>query len=59
MKYRDKSQVVEKGPLTAESDLGDLWDGNVQIDIDTEEPIIFDSCAFYGHNESQHAFGNP
>ena len=31
---------------------GDLWDGNVQIDVDTKQPITFDSCAFYGHNES-------
>lgn len=31
---------------------GDLWDGNVQIDVNTKQPIIFDSCAFYGHNES-------
>ncbi|KAI1329480.1 Fructosamine/Ketosamine-3-kinase [Xylariaceae sp. FL0255] len=30
---------------------GDLWDGNVQYDIETKQPIIFDSCAFYGHNE--------
>lgn len=33
---------------------GDLWDGNVQIDVNTKQPIVFDSCAFYGHNESQH-----
>ena len=31
---------------------GDLWDGNVQIDVNTDRPVIFDSCAFYGHNES-------
>ena len=36
---------------------GDLWDGNVQIDVNTKQPIVFDSCAFYGHNESQHAGG--
>ncbi|KAK4690786.1 hypothetical protein P7C71_g6084, partial [Lecanoromycetidae sp. Uapishka_2] len=30
---------------------GDLWDGNVQVDLDTKQPIVFDSCAFYGHNE--------
>lgn len=30
---------------------GDLWDGNIQIDEDTDEPIIFDPCPFYGHNE--------
>lgn len=33
---------------------GDLWDGNVQIDVETKQPIMFDSCTFYGHNESQH-----
>lgn len=32
---------------------GDLWDGNIQIDVDTKQPIIFDACCFYGHNESQ------
>lgn len=31
---------------------GDLWDGNIQIDVDTNQPIIFDACCFYGHNES-------
>ncbi|KAK6837926.1 hypothetical protein PG987_006207 [Apiospora arundinis] len=30
---------------------GDLWDGNVQIDADTQQPIIFDTVCFYGHNE--------
>ncbi|KAH7021504.1 Fructosamine kinase-domain-containing protein [Microdochium trichocladiopsis] len=30
---------------------GDLWDGNVQIDVDTQQPIIFDAVCFYGHNE--------
>ena len=33
---------------------GDLWDGNVQIDVNEKQPVVFDSCAFYGHNESQH-----
>lgn len=32
---------------------GDLWDGNVQIDVDTKQPFIFDAVCFYGHNESQ------
>lgn len=31
---------------------GDLWDGNIQIDEDTKQPILFDACCFYGHNES-------
>ncbi|KAK3941412.1 hypothetical protein QBC46DRAFT_458299 [Diplogelasinospora grovesii] len=30
---------------------GDLWDGNIQIDKETREPILFDPCPFYGHNE--------
>ncbi|KAL8773177.1 MAG: hypothetical protein Q9209_001853 [Squamulea sp. 1 TL-2023] len=29
----------------------DLWPGNVKPDALTGEPIIFDSCAFWGHNE--------
>ena len=29
----------------------DLWPGNVKPDAVTGEPIIFDSCAFWGHNE--------
>ncbi|KAL8764375.1 MAG: hypothetical protein Q9184_000080 [Pyrenodesmia sp. 2 TL-2023] len=29
----------------------DLWPGNVKPDAETDEPIIFDSCAFWGHNE--------
>ena len=32
---------------------GDLWDGNIQTDIDNDRPIIFDACCFYGHNESK------
>lgn len=30
---------------------GDLWDDNIRIDADTKQPILFDSCAFYGHAE--------
>lgn len=30
----------------------DLWPGNVMTDADTGEVIIFDSCAFWGHNEA-------
>ncbi|KAI4221998.1 MAG: hypothetical protein L6R36_006481 [Xanthoria steineri] len=29
----------------------DLWPGNAKPDAMTEEPMIFDSCAFWGHNE--------
>ena len=30
----------------------DLWPGNCMPDADTGEIMIFDSCAYWGHNES-------
>ena len=30
----------------------DLWSGNAMPDADSEEIIIFGSCAFWGHNEA-------
>ncbi len=30
---------------------GDLWDGNIQVDLETNKPTIFDTCPFYGHDE--------
>ncbi|KAI0199393.1 Fructosamine kinase-domain-containing protein [Astrocystis sublimbata] len=30
---------------------GDLWHGNVAVDNETGEPIVYDPCAFYAHNE--------
>lgn len=30
----------------------DLWPGNIMVDANTEEIVIFDSCAFWGHNEA-------
>lgn len=30
---------------------GDLWFANTGIDIDTGEPLIFDACCHYAHNE--------
>lgn len=30
---------------------GDLWDGNIQMDIDTQKRVVFDPCPFYGHHE--------
>ncbi|KAH8597393.1 Fructosamine kinase-domain-containing protein [Bisporella sp. PMI_857] len=30
----------------------DLWPGNCMLDADTGEIILFDSCAFWGHNEA-------
>ncbi|KAI0016504.1 Fructosamine kinase-domain-containing protein [Xylariomycetidae sp. FL0641] len=44
---------LETGGRTLKPSLchGDVWPGNVQIDVDTEEIILFDSCCCYGHNE--------
>ncbi|KAH8653736.1 Fructosamine kinase-domain-containing protein [Xylariales sp. PMI_506] len=30
---------------------GDVWHGNVQIDIATQQVMLFDSCCCYAHNE--------
>lgn len=30
---------------------GDIWPGNVQIDMKDQRVILFDSCCCYGHNE--------
>ena len=30
---------------------GDLWDGNVGVQTQTEQPYIFDASAFWAHNE--------
>lgn len=29
----------------------DLWPGNVKLDAETDQLLIFDSCAYWGHNE--------
>lgn len=31
----------------------DLWPGNCMPDADTGELVLFDSCAFWGHNEAE------
>lgn len=30
---------------------GDIWDGNVSTDLETNTPVIFDATSIYGHNE--------
>jgi fructosamine-3-kinase len=30
---------------------GDLWHGNMGIDMVTGQVVLYDCCAFYGHNE--------
>lgn len=34
----------------------DLWPGNIKHDAETDEIMIFDSCAFWGHNEGLFCF---
>ncbi len=33
---------------------GDLWHGNIGIDLATHEPMLHDFCSLYGHNECRH-----
>ena len=35
---------------------GDLWWGNATMDADNDEPMIFDACVFWGHNECKSLF---
>lgn len=30
----------------------DIWPGNVMVEVRTKRLILFDSCAFWGHNEA-------
>lgn len=30
----------------------DVWPGNMMLDVETNKVILFDSCAFWGHNEA-------
>ncbi|PVH80069.1 hypothetical protein DL98DRAFT_549325 [Cadophora sp. DSE1049] len=32
---------------------GDLWHGNVGVDVATDDPILCDPCAIYAHNECE------
>ena len=32
---------------------GDLWHGNLGIDVMTDQVILYDCCAFYGHHECE------
>lgn len=33
---------------------GDLWHGNVSVDNETNQPVVYDPCCFYGHNECEY-----
>ncbi|KIW33516.1 hypothetical protein, variant 1 [Cladophialophora immunda] len=30
---------------------GDLWHGNIGVDLMTDQVVLYDCCAFYGHHE--------
>lgn len=30
---------------------GDMWDGNCSVDVNTNQPVVFDSTALWAHNE--------
>ncbi|KAI1328235.1 Fructosamine/Ketosamine-3-kinase [Xylariaceae sp. FL0255] len=34
---------------------GDLWHGNVSVDNNTDDPVLYDPCAFYAHSEFEFA----
>ncbi|KAI1134028.1 Fructosamine kinase-domain-containing protein [Hypoxylon sp. FL0543] len=38
---------------------GDLWYANSGVDIDTDQPLIFDACCFYAHNEYEFGQWRP
>ncbi|TQS31752.1 hypothetical protein Golomagni_07957, partial [Golovinomyces magnicellulatus] len=44
---------LQQGPNPIRPSLlhGDLWYGNTSTNCQTGEPLLFDSAAFYGHNE--------
>ncbi|KAF9773962.1 hypothetical protein IL306_008099 [Fusarium sp. DS 682] len=30
---------------------GDMWHGNISVDNETNQVVVYDPCSFYGHNE--------
>lgn len=55
-----KTQVIPQilDPLQADGQIlkpclvhGDLWEGNVGVDINTGDPVIFDPSVMYAHHE--------
>lgn len=37
---------------------GDLWYGNSGIDVQTNQPVVFDACCFFAHNECEWSFAS-
>ncbi|KAJ5567227.1 hypothetical protein N7535_006533 [Penicillium sp. DV-2018c] len=38
---------------------GDLWHANSGVDADTDEPLVFDACCFFAHNEYEFGQWRP
>lgn len=38
---------------------GDLWHGNISIDNRSKQPVLYNPCCFYGHNECEFPNGIP
>ncbi|KFY59296.1 hypothetical protein V496_05723 [Pseudogymnoascus sp. VKM F-4515 (FW-2607)] len=38
---------------------GDLWYANAGIDVDNGQPLVFDSCCFFAHNEYEFGQWRP
>lgn len=38
---------------------GDLWYANSGIDVESDEPLVFDACCFYAHNEYEFGQWRP
>ncbi|OQE93095.1 hypothetical protein PENNAL_c0006G01069 [Penicillium nalgiovense] len=36
---------------------GDLWYANSGINVDTDQPLVFDACSFFAHNECRFSSG--
>ncbi|KAK7214911.1 hypothetical protein V2G26_002914 [Clonostachys chloroleuca] len=38
---------------------GDLWYANAGIDVDNDQPLVFDACCFFAHNEYEFGQWRP
>ncbi|KGO40716.1 Fructosamine/Ketosamine-3-kinase [Penicillium expansum] len=38
---------------------GDLWYANAGINVDTDQPLVFDACSFFAHNECRFSYETP
>ncbi|KAI1420703.1 Fructosamine kinase-domain-containing protein [Xylaria sp. FL1777] len=38
---------------------GDLWYANAGIDVSTDQPLVFDACCFFAHNEYEFGQWRP